>query len=752
MTRKIFLNAGLPLLLVASLAFSQTVWQKYEGNPVLSPTESWEYGFGVIAPNVLKIENSYKMWYTGLGGNSQIGHATSADGIHWTKSATNPILSIGLPSDFDSQQISYCTVLFHNNQFWMWYSGNNGTNWQIGLATSQDGINWTKNSNNPVLRIGSSGQWDLTNVYAPIVIFDGRLFRMWYNGSGPGFQLAIGYAVSADGIHWEKPLNNPVLTAIPGTWESQIVGTAAMLFLNDTFHLWYGGNNQVRTSLGYATSKDGVQWQRHQGNPVIAAGQSNAWDGTTLGGASVLFEKNVYKMWYSGRSDEIWKIGYAVSTPAIPAERLVFLPRVYGLPGDTINVTLYADPISGISGGDVAISFDPNVLAVANVETTDFTKHFLVAANLDTPGVARISLAGAQAAAGDLGGLITLRMTVIPSLPDSVVSRPLKLQVASFYDQNGQLLHTTKRDGEFVIGRPGGDVNGDGLINAADAILTLRISAGLLQPTPAQAAEADVDGNGHIESFDASCILLRAVGLSCPSLENSPHTATLTVLPFSANAGNQTETTITVDGIDKLLSGDMTLRYETAILEITEIRPSDGMSGVAFVANLNTNGQARISFAATNAIPTKTVAVVRLRAKANVNEKNLRSIEGIFFDTQGRRWNSFVTGVHSPEESALPSKFHLGQNYPNPFYRHYSAVFSLTQIRYSLPQGAHVKLAIYDLYGRRVRVLEDAEKAAGDYKQTWDGTDENKRPVASGVYVYRLQVGQNVLSRKLLLL
>ncbi|MGH7456364.1 MAG: cohesin domain-containing protein, partial [bacterium] len=350
---------------------------------------------------------------------------------------------------------------------------------------------------------------------------------------------------------------------------------------------------------------------------------------------------------------------YAVFDPLL--EPLVFLPRVHGLPGDTINVTLHADPIGGISGGDVVIGFDPEVLAATSVATTDFTKHFLVAANLDTPGLARISLAGAEGAVGDLGGVVTLRMIVNPSLsiPDTAFSRPLKLQIASFYDQNGQLLPATKRDGEFVLGKSRGDVNGDGFVNAADAILTLRIAAGLLDPTPEQFAAADVDANGHVESFDASCILRRAVGLPCPPGGNSGVAAMIAVSPFSANAGNLVETTISVDGIEKLLSGDMTLRFAPAALEITEIRPSSGMAGVAFISNLSAGGQARISFAATEAIPAKAIAVVRLRAKASVNERDLRSIEGIFFDSQGWRWNSIVTGVHSPEESTLPSTFHL---------------------------------------------------------------------------------------------
>jgi flagellar hook assembly protein FlgD len=75
-----------------------------------------------------------------------------------------------------------------------------------------------------------------------------------------------------------------------------------------------------------------------------------------------------------------------------------------------------------------------------------------------------------------------------------------------------------------------------------------------------------------------------------------------------------------------------------------------------------------------------------------------------------------------------------------------------TQIRYALPQSAHVKLIVYDIHGRQVRVLEDAEKAAGEYVRAWDGVDASGIPVASGVYLYRLEAGQNVLTQKMLLM
>src|SRR5574342_523306 len=107
MKRKIFLLAGALALVVVKFAFSQTVWQKYEGNPVLVQSEYWESGFGVFAPRVLKIDNLYKMWYTGLGDNRLIGLATSEDGIHWTKSPANPVLRTGQSSDFDSQYVQY---------------------------------------------------------------------------------------------------------------------------------------------------------------------------------------------------------------------------------------------------------------------------------------------------------------------------------------------------------------------------------------------------------------------------------------------------------------------------------------------------------------------------------------------------------------------------------------------------------------------------------------------------------------------
>ncbi|MDL1879360.1 T9SS type A sorting domain-containing protein, partial [Cytophagia bacterium CHB2] len=95
--------------------------------------------------------------------------------------------------------------------------------------------------------------------------------------------------------------------------------------------------------------------------------------------------------------------------------------------------------------------------------------------------------------------------------------------------------------------------------------------------------------------------------------------------------------------------------------------------------------------------------------------------------------------------TAPPEAFYLAPNYPNPFN-------AGTRIAYSIPHEAPVKVAIYDLSGREVAVLEDAQRPAGFYEVAWEGRDHAGREVPSGVYIYKLRANFQNLSRKLLLL
>ncbi len=110
-----------------------------------------------------------------------------------------------------------------------------------------------------------------------------------------------------------------------------------------------------------------------------------------------------------------------------------------------------------------------------------------------------------------------------------------------------------------------------------------------------------------------------------------------------------------------------------------------------------------------------------------------------------------ATSIDDPVRPSLPKYFTLRQNYPNPFN-------PTTTIEYSVTRngrGAALQrtyLAVYNLTGQRVRTLVDKEQGIGEYKVQWDGTDSDGNKVASGVYLYRLERGENRESRKMVLL
>ena len=99
---------------------------------------------------------------------------------------------------------------------------------------------------------------------------------------------------------------------------------------------------------------------------------------------------------------------------------------------------------------------------------------------------------------------------------------------------------------------------------------------------------------------------------------------------------------------------------------------------------------------------------------------------------------SLSVGV-SAESEELPAEVVLSGNYPNPFNPE-------TTIRYALPQAGKVRLVVYDVLGQEVAVLVDGSRPAGHHTVRFDGDD-----LPSGSYVYRLQVGEEVVARTMTL-
>ena len=95
------------------------------------------------------------------------------------------------------------------------------------------------------------------------------------------------------------------------------------------------------------------------------------------------------------------------------------------------------------------------------------------------------------------------------------------------------------------------------------------------------------------------------------------------------------------------------------------------------------------------------------------------------------------------ETMATPSTFALGANYPNPFN-------PATTIPLAVPtEAGDVDVTIYNVLGQPVRQVWAGSLVAGEHQLTWDGGDAQGQPVAAGVYLYRLQVGDHTLIRKM---
>ncbi|MBC8232168.1 T9SS type A sorting domain-containing protein [bacterium] len=239
--------------------------------------------------------------------------ASALGQTEWAKYEGNPVLDLGAPGEWDAYNVYAPSVLYEDGIYKMWYSGYNGSNRRIGYATSPDGITWTRYADNPVLDLGAPGEWDAYNVSIPSVLYEDGIYKMWYSGYD-GSNWHIGYATSPDGITWTKHEDNPVLDlGEPGEWDDNNVCCPSVLYEDGTYKMWYSGYDGSKERIGYAVSPDGITWTKYTDNPVLDLGEPGEWDDDRVVTPSVLYEDGTYKMWYAGNS----RTGYATSSDGI---------------------------------------------------------------------------------------------------------------------------------------------------------------------------------------------------------------------------------------------------------------------------------------------------------------------------------------------------------------------------------------------------------------------------------------------------
>jgi hypothetical protein len=399
------------------------------------------------------------------------------------------------------------------------------------------------------------------------------------------------------------------------------------------------------------------------------------------------------------------------------------------LVGDTTVVDVSIENLNTtLFGFEAEISYNPEELSVEPVVEDGYGfDSFLVQSNEVSPGRWVVSAASAEGLDQD-GPLFGLLVSGNTGGEFDITMSKININEEAHPDVMVPLL---------VASRLCGDVTNDQTISALDATFILRNSVYLAPQFPLvgnDSLAADVTANGDITAFDASQILQYSVGLldefACgfafkraePVLANvdwspienidglqridvefsSPEKAI-----YSAEMDIMIPDGYSFNGLSNIPEGMQQLvnkRGQQVHISLFGVEPIDEGS---FTLSLSSDGEGS--------------ATSKLNARFHVNESAPMELDEL--------------GLID-----VPKTMMLSQNYPNPFN-------PTTQIEYQLPEATSVRLSVFNLLGQEVAVLVNERKDAGTYTATW-----NAGSLSSGVYMYRLQVGANVITKRMTLI
>jgi hypothetical protein len=257
------------------------------------------------------------------------------DPLNWQKVAGpasgGAVLDLGAAGAFDQRGNFTVSAFKDGDVYRLYYGGSDatgscpgisGTHWRPGLATSADGVSWTRVAGDgpggALLDVGAAGEFDSFLAYKPFVLQEGSIYRMWYNGSAKPFNCGgvraddrrIGYAESSDGVHWVKKNDGPgpggsvLPLGPPGSIDAQQVGYVWVLKDGAEYKLYYSANDaQNFWRVALATSSDGRTWTKvagkGAGGAVLDLGPPGSLDAACAYQPTVVKERDqLYRMWY----------------------------------------------------------------------------------------------------------------------------------------------------------------------------------------------------------------------------------------------------------------------------------------------------------------------------------------------------------------------------------------------------------------------------------------------------------------------
>jgi hypothetical protein len=434
--------------------------------------------------------------------------------------------------------------------------------------------------------------------------------------------------------------------------------------------------------------------------------------------------------------------GVPGATPVIfPIDLASSKPAVYG-----VNFDMY---------------YPDSVARLDSIIVTDRTPEYMVYENIGvTPGYVRVAtfgLANDSIVAGSSTAILHAYMTMDSSIPwgyywihfdkarESVDPDPLAIGLSLMVDSG--TIHVDRY----------GDVNLDDSIDVADMVGVVSSIIGTFTLPPRNFATANVVRDTIVNVIDLVGIINLFFGLPIESSPAPPGSggqfAKLNILHDELYSGQFTKLNIRGEFPDDVAGVQIQIDYDPDAVGLERPQLSDASSN--FVLRYVDNGSGRIKILlytpnllkADAFIPTGTSDIVYLpvNVKQDIsadNNKVVRITQAFISNPNAREIP--IEGQNGP---LLPTTFTLYQNYPNPFN-------PITKIEFDIgsSEPQEVKLKIYNILGQVVRTLVNESLDAGHHSVEWNATDDGGGRVATGVYLYRLEVGDNAQTKKMLLL
>lgn len=213
--------------------FDGVTWnQSPTTNPILQGTAGEFDSTGIMDPSAVVFNGQVFLYYGGYANGSDIGLATSPDGLAFTKQGV--VLSGG--------GTPFAAVNQSNSELYLFYTQSAPTGgWEYYVATSTDGIHFGAGQ----LVFGPSqaaDAFDQTSIITIRVWYEAPYYYMTYGGSPtcPDYPEGIGLARSTDLINWTRYPNNPILLRGPaGGWDEAALWSGTLLKVNGLYYMWY---------------------------------------------------------------------------------------------------------------------------------------------------------------------------------------------------------------------------------------------------------------------------------------------------------------------------------------------------------------------------------------------------------------------------------------------------------------------------------------------------------------------------------